>query len=512
MGDLDIRYARNGDVSLAYQVTGEGPLDLVFVSGFVSHQEVLWEHPRPVQMAKRLESFSRLVRYDKRGQGLSDRPARPPTLEESMDDLRAVLDAAGCERAALFGVSEGGPMCQLFAATHPDRASALVLYGTYARATRAPDYPIGFPPELMDTFNDAMLDGWGGPVGIEQFAPSHAEDPEFRDWWARLLRSGTSPHGATALLALYKEIDTRSVLANIGVPTLVLHRRDDILVREPQAAYLAEHIPGARYVVLDGDDHLVFAGDQDAILDQVEEFLTGTRRVPEEDRILATVMFTDIVSSTRHAAELGDRRWRDLLVRHDELVRRQLDRHRGRAVKSLGDGFLATFDGPARAIRCAGAISEEVRRLGVEIRAGLHTGECEVIGEDVGGMAVHIGARVGAKAEPGQVLVSSTVRDLVVGSGIEFVERGAHELKGVPGEWRLYAGHRLNYRGMFPCLRLGPATRLVSSICKRVDQLRPRLVRLDHVVDVAPLGRRVGVGEAGLVVVHQLLAALVRGG
>ena len=439
MGDPDIRYARNGEVSLAYQVTGEGPLDLVLVSGFVSHQEVLWEHPRTVRFAKRLESFSRLVRYDKRGQGFSDRPARPPTLEESMDDLRAVMDAAGCERAALFGVSEGGPMCQLFAATHPDRASALALYGTYARATRAPDYPIGWPPALMDTFNQTMVERWGGPVGVEQFAPSHAGDPEFREWWARLLRSGTSPHGATALLALYKELDTRAVLANIGVPTLILHRRDDILVREPQAAYLAEHIPGARYVVLDGDDHLVFAGDQDALLDEIEEFLTGTRQAPEPDRILSTVMFTDIVSSTEHAAEMGDRRWRELLVRHDELVRRQLDRHRGRAVKSLGDGFMATFDGPARAIRCAGAISEEVRRLGVEVRAGLHTGECEVIGDDIGGMAVHIGARVGAKAEPGQVLVSSTVRDLVVGSGIEFAERGAHELKGVPGEWRLYA-------------------------------------------------------------------------
>ncbi len=439
MGDRDIRYAQNGDVSLAYQVTGEGPLDLVFVAGFVSQQEVLWEHPRAVEFARRLESFSRLVRYDKRGQGFSDRPAKPPTLEESMDDLRAVMDAAGFERAALLGVSEGGPMCQLFAATHPDRVSALVTYGTYARLTEAPGYEVGLAPERLDRFMRRIQDGWGGPVGIELFAPSHVEDPEFRDWWARLLRSGTSPHGAAALLALYKEIDTRAVLGNIGVPTLVLHRRDDLLVREPQAAYLAEHIPGARYVVLDGNDHLVFAGDQDAFLDPVEEFLTGTRRVPEADRILATVMFTDIVSSTEHAAALGDSRWRDLLVRHDELVRRQLDRHRGRAVKSLGDGFLATFDGPARAIRCAGAISEEVRRLGVEIRAGLHTGECEVIGDDVGGMAVHIGARVGARAEANEVLVSSTVRDLVVGSGIEFAERGAHELKGVPGEWRLYA-------------------------------------------------------------------------
>ncbi len=439
MDELDIRYARNGDVSLAYQVTGNGPLDLVFVSGFVSHQEVMWDHPRTAHFAKRLESFSRLVRYDKRGQGLSDRPGKPPTLEESMDDLRVVMDAAGCERAALFGVSEGGPMCQLFAATYPDRVSALAVYGTYARITDAPDYDIGIPAEVLDEFAEVTLEDWGGPTAIHLFAPTHADDPGFRTWWARLLRSGTSPQGAIALLQLYREIDTRAVLPGIRVPTLVIHREDDLLVPEPQAAYLAEHIPGARYVRLPGSDHLPVAGDQDAILDEVEEFFTGNRHVPELDRILATVMFTDIVSSTERAAKLGDSRWRVLLESHDEVVRRQLERHRGRPVKTLGDGFLATFDGPARAIRCAGAISEEVRRLGVEIRAGLHTGECEAMGDDVGGLAVHIGARVGAKAGPGEVLVSSTVKDLVVGSGIEFAERGTHQLKGVPGEWRLYA-------------------------------------------------------------------------
>ena len=439
MDELDIRYARNGDVSLAYQVTGNGPLDLVFVSGFVSHQEVMWDDPRSAHFAKRLESFSRLVRYDKRGQGLSDRPDKPPTLEESMDDLRVVMDAAGCERAALFGVSEGGPMCQLFAATYPDRVSALALYGTYARITDAPDYDIGIPVEVLDEFAEVTLADWGGPTAIHLFAPTHADEPGFRRWWARLLRSGTSPQGAIALLQLYREIDTRAVLSGIRVPTLVIHREDDLLVPEAQAAYLAEHIPGARYVRLAGGDHLPVAGDQDAILDEVEEFLTGSRHVPELDRILATVMFTDIVSSTERAAELGDSRWRGLLESHDEIVRRQLERHRGRPVKTLGDGFLATFDGPARAIRCAGAINEEVRRLGVEIRAGLHTGECEAMGDDVGGLAVHIGARVGAKAGPGEVLVSSTVKDLVVGSGIEFAERGTHKLKGVPGQWRLYA-------------------------------------------------------------------------
>ena len=439
MEEPDIRYARSGELSIAYQVKGDGPLDLVFVCGFVSHQETLWEHPRPAHFAKRLESFSRLVLYDKRGQGLSDRPANPPTLEESMDDLRAVMDAAGIERAALFGVSEGGPLCHLFAATHPDRVSAMVTYGTYARITEAPGYDAGLPAEVLEEFGQVLAEDWGGPTAIHFFAPTLAEDPAFRSWWTRLLRSGTSPQGARALLQLYSELDTRQVLPSISVPTLVIHREGDLMVPPAQARYLAEHIPGARYVELEGTDHLMVAGDQDAILDEVEEFLTGVRHVHEPERILATVMFTDIVSSTERAAELGDRRWRELLESHDALVRRQLERHRGRPVKSLGDGFLATFDGPARAIRCAEAISGEVGRLGVEIRAGLHTGECEAMGEDVGGMAVHIGARVGAKAEPGEVLVSSTVKDLVVGSGIEFAERGTHELKGVPGEWRLYA-------------------------------------------------------------------------
>lgn len=434
-----IRYARSGELSTAYQVTGDQPLNLVFVCGFVSHQETLWEHPRTAHFAQRMESFSRLLRYDKRGQGLSDRPVRPPTLEESMDDLRAVMDAAEMERAALFGISEGGPMCELFAATYPDRVSAMVLYGTYARITEAPGYDIGIPTEVLEEFGQLLAEDWGGPTAIHLFAPTLADDPTFRSWWARLLRSGTSPQGVTALMQLYGELDTRDVLPSIRVPTLVLHREGDLLIPPTQAQYLAEHIPGARFVQLDGNDHLAFAGDQDAILDELEEFLTGVRHTPEPDRILTTVMFTDIVSSTERAAELGDSRWRELLEGHDTLVRRQLERHRGRPVKALGDGFLATFDGPARAIRCAGAISDDVRRLGLEIRAGLHTGECEAMGDDLGGMAVHIGARVGAMAGPGEVLVSSTVKDLVVGSGIEFAERGRHELKGVPGEWWLYA-------------------------------------------------------------------------
>ena len=434
----EIRYARNGDVSLAYQVVGDGPLDVVLVSGFVSHQEVMWDDPLAARMPERIGSFARLILYDKRDQGLSDRFGRPPTLEESMDDLRAVMDAAGCERAALYGISEGGPMCQLFAATFPERVTALVLYGTYARMVEGEGYDIGVPDATLATFGDILVREWGSPVGLHMFAPSVAEDKRFRDYWGRLLRSGSSPRSAVALMGLYRQIDTRSVLGSISAPTLVMHRSGDRAAPVAWARYLAEAIPGAKYVEFEGIDHLPMVNSGE-LLDELEEFLTGRRLDHEPDRVLATVMFTDIVSSTERAAELGDRRWRDLIETHDALVRRQLERHRGRAVKTLGDGFLATFDGPARGIRCAQAIRDEVRALGVEIRAGLHTGELEVVGDDVAGMAVNIGARVGAKAGPGEVLVSSTVTDLVVGSGLEFLERGTHELKGVPGEWKLFA-------------------------------------------------------------------------
>ena len=434
----EIRYARNGDVSLAYQVVGDGPLDVVLVSGFVSHQEVMWDDPLAGRTPARIGAFARLILYDKRDQGLSDRFGRPPTLEESMDDLRAVMDAAGSERAALYGISEGGPMCQLFAATFPERVTALALYGTYCRMIEGDGYDIGVPEATLTGFGEILSRNWGGAVGLHMFAPSVADDERFRAYWARLLRSGSSPKSAVALMDLYRQIDTRSVLGSISAPTLVMHRSGDRATPVAFGRYLAEHIPNARYVELDGIDHLPMV-DSEQVLDELEEFLTGTRLDHEPDRVLATVMFTDIVSSTERAAELGDRRWRDLIETHDALVRRQLDRHRGRAVKTLGDGFLATFDGPARAIRCARSIREGVRTLGIEIRAGLHTGELEVRGDDVAGMAVNIGARVGAKAEPGEVLVSSTVTDLVVGSGLEFHERGTHELKGVPGEWRLYA-------------------------------------------------------------------------
>jgi pimeloyl-ACP methyl ester carboxylesterase len=437
--ETETRYADSDGVSIAFQVHGEGPLDLVFVPGFVSHVELFWDDPLTAGFLRRLASFARVVIWDKRGQGLSDRTGRPPTLEDSMDDLEAVLAAAGCERPAIFGVSEGGPMSALFAATHPDRIASLVLYGTYARMLRAPDFPPGIPLEALSRWGEIVKRDWGGPVGVGLWAPSAEGDADFERWWSRLLRYGTSPSGAVSLMDLYREIDVRSVLPAIDVPTLVLQRRDDRISSVGQGRYLAEAIPGASYVELGGADHLPIAGDQDELLDEVEEFLVGSRRGTEPERALATVLFTDIVGSTERAAALGDRAWRQLLERHDAAVRRQLDLYRGREVKTMGDGFLATFDGPARAIRCARALQEDVERLGLEVRAGIHTGEVELIGDDVGGMAVNIGARIGALAGPGEVLVSSTVRELVVGSGLEFADRGSQTLKGAPGEWRLFA-------------------------------------------------------------------------
>jgi class 3 adenylate cyclase len=432
-------YARSGDLSIAYRTFGEGEIDLVVVPGFVSHVEVLWEHPTTARFMRRLASFARVITFDKRGQGLSDRPADPPTLENSMDDLHAVLDAAESERAAVFGVSEGGPMSMLFAATYPERVSSLILCGTYAKMVEGPDFPSGVPDRALDRWGEVLRRDWGGPVGLGVWAPTMKGDAEFAEWWARLLRQGTSPAGAIALIDLYREIDVRGVLPSVSAPTLVTHRSGDRLVLVDQARYLAEHIPGATYVELPGEDHLPWVGDQDAIIDEIEEFLTGSHRGREPERALATVLFTDIVGSTEKAAELGDKRWRDLLERHDAIVRRQLKIHRGREVKTMGDGFLATFDGPARAIRCAAAIRDELAAIGIEVRVGIHTGEVELVGDDVSGMAVNIGARIGALADSGELLVSSTVRELVVGSGLEFDDRGPHNLKGAPGEWRLFA-------------------------------------------------------------------------
>ena len=407
--------------------------------GSSGHLELALEYPATRRFFERLASFSRLVVYDKRGQGLSDRPDHPPTLEESMDDLRAVIDAAGLRRPAIFGISEGGPMALLFAASQPDRVSSLVLYGTYARVLQAPDYEFGFESDDVDGVIQLFREDWGGPVGVHLWAPSVADDEAFCDWWARFLRSGTSPRGAMELIRLYEQIDVRHALPAIEAPTLVLHKSGDLLVPHMHGEYLADHIPGARYVELPGADHLPFTEDADALLDEVEEFVVGTRSTRQPERRLATVLFTDIVGSTDRAASVGDRRWRDVTEMHDGLVRKALARHRGQEIKTMGDGFLASFDGPARAIRCAQAIVSEADRIGVQVRAGVHTGECDVVGNDLAGLAVNIGARVGALAEAGEVLVSQTVKDLVVGSGIEFEDRGTHTLKGVPGEWRLYA-------------------------------------------------------------------------
>jgi pimeloyl-ACP methyl ester carboxylesterase/class 3 adenylate cyclase len=435
-----VRYARSGDVNIAYQTLGEGPLDLVYVMGWVSHLEEFWDEPSCARFFRRLASFSRLILFDKRGTGLSDRvPVNElPTLEQRMDDVRAVLEAVGSERAAIFGVSEGGPMSALFAATYPERTTALVMYGSYAKRTPSPDYPWAPDPEERERWLQLLEETWGGPVDLAALAPSKVGDEAFERWWAGYLRKGASPGAVVALGRMNTQVDIRSVLPTIRVPTLVVHRTGDLDAAVEGGRYIAEHVPGSRYVELPGDDHLPWCGDQDALIDEIEEFLTGSRHAPVADRVLATVLFTDIVGSTEHAATLGDRRWRELLEAHHAEVRRRLERFRGREVDTAGDGFLATFDGPARAIGAACAIRDALEALGIEIRAGLHTGECELIGEKIGGIAVHTGARVSSAAAPGEILVSSTVKDLVAGSGIGFEDRGLHELKGV-GSWRLYA-------------------------------------------------------------------------
>jgi class 3 adenylate cyclase len=434
-----VRYADSAGVSIAWSQLGAGPIDIAFVAGFVSHQELLWEEPRVAGFFERLASFARVILWDKREQGLSDRVGRPPTLEESMNDLRVVLDAADSERPMLLGISEGGPMELLFAATHPDRVDRLAVYGSWARLLRAPDYPEGLPLAVLDHLGRRLVAEWGGPAVLDEFAPSAVDDPGLRDWWGRMLRSGAGPRSASQLLALYRDIDVRGILGSIARPTLVLHRRGDRMVRADHGRYLGEHIPGARYVELEGDDHLAFVGDTTAILDEVQLFATGRRPARQPDRVLATVLFEDIVESTQRAVALGDARWRELLGAHDRAVADAVARARGRVVKRLGDGTLAVFDGPARAVRAALAIRDATRALGLEVRVGVHTGELERIGDDVGGIAVHIGARVAAAAAPGEVLVSRTVTDLVAGSGLSFAARGEHELKGVPGRWELAA-------------------------------------------------------------------------
>jgi len=439
VGTPETRYTRSGEVNIAYQVIGQGPLDLVYVMGWVTNLEAFWQEPSVARFFQRLASFSRLILFDKRGTGLSDRvPIKElPTLEQRMDDVRAVMDAAGSDRAALFGVSEGGPMCALFAATYPQRTAALVLYGSYAKRLRALDYPWAPTSEERERWYQLLEQGWGGVVDIDTMAPN--ADPRFREWWARYLRMSASPGAALAFGRMNAEIDIREVLPSIQVPTLILHRTGDLDMDVGGARYMASRIAGAKYLELPGNDHLPFVGDQAAILDEIEEFLTGARHQADLDRVLATVLFTDMVGSTERSAALGDKGWSDLLEAHNRVIREELDRFRGREVDTAGDGFFATFDGPARAIRCACAMRNELARLGIEIRAGLHTGECELVGDKVRGVSVNIGSRVASLARPGEVLVSSTVKDLVAGSGLEFTDRGVHTLRGVPGEWRLFA-------------------------------------------------------------------------
>jgi class 3 adenylate cyclase len=433
------RYALNGDVHIAYTTIGEGPVDILYVPTWMSVFELFWEEPRIYSFFQRIAEFARVIVFDRRGSGLSDPLDGAPTLEEQMDDVIAVLDAAGSDQAAVFSQLEGGPMACMFAATHPERVRALVLNETFARTTYCEDMPWLQRHEDRDEFMEAMFSVWGSGQRIVHFAPSYAGDPALVEWFGRLERYSASPGSIRKISALIGQTDVRSVLPSIRVPTLILHRPGNEAFDARHAHYLEEHIPDARRMELPGVDALPIVGETDEMLDELEEFVTGARRDRLPDRVLATVMFTDIVDSTSRAAELGDARWREVLEAHNKAVRGELTRWRGREVKATGDGFLATFDGPARAIRSARAIGEAVGRLGVEIRAGLHTGEIEVMGDDVGGMAVHIGARVGALASAGEVLVSSTVKDLVVGSGLEFADRGEHELKGVPGEWRLFA-------------------------------------------------------------------------
>jgi len=433
------RYAKSGDLHIAYAVEGDAPIDLVWIPPWISQVEYLWAEPSLERVMARLTQFARVITFDRRGSGLSDPFFGAPTLEDQMDDVLAVMDAAGSTRATVAGTLEGGPLAALFAATYPERTEALILYATFARATWAPDYEWAWPAEQRDEQMGAALEHWGEGLMAGGVASSQMHDPAFREWAGRLERLAASPSTIRRIFKLIGEFDVRDVLPSIRVPTLVMHRAGDSFIKVEHSRYIASKVPGARYVELEGDENMFSIGDWEALVGEVEEFLTGTRHDREPDRMLATVLFTDICESTQRAAEMGDRGWRFLLERHDALFRQALDRHRGREVKRTGDGFLATFDGPARAIRCAASVTEAMGSLGLQVRAGLHTGELEVMDGDLGGLAVHIASRVMRAAGPNEVLVSGTVKDLVVGSGIEFEDRGQRELRGVPGEWRLYA-------------------------------------------------------------------------
>jgi class 3 adenylate cyclase len=441
--NADTRYARSGDAHIAYQILGDGPLDLLYLSSGTISIDSIDEEPGFARFHRDLASFSRLIRMDLRGVGLSDPidPSVPPSLEQWVGDALAVLDTAGSERAALCGADEGALVAMLTAATHPDRTAALILLNAYPRLLRDVDYPHGIPDELLARFTEEVVTDRheeGSFADLEIFVPRVASDPRFRQWWQRAGNRGASPATALALALTRFQSDLRPVLPAIQVPTLVIHRKENRASLVEHGRYLAHHIPEARYVELPGDEHLPYVGDSETIVAEIEEFLTGMRRV-EADRVLATILFCDIVHSTDLVSELGDRRWRGVLGSYYAMIRRQLERFAGREIKTIGDGLLATFDGPARAIRCAQAIRDGARQLGLEVRVGLHTGEVEIMGDDISGLAVHIGERVCASAGSGEVLASRTVVDLVAGSGISFDDRGEHELKGVPGRWQLHA-------------------------------------------------------------------------
>jgi len=434
----EIRYAKSGDIHVAYVTAGKGPVDMVVAPGWVSNVGLLWENPLLARFFNRLAEFSRVIVFDKRGTGLSDKPGRMPTLEERMDDLRAVMDDAGSESAVVFGMSEGGSMSMLFAATYPAKTRALILLGTFAKREWSPDYPWAPTPEQRQTFYDVIEKHWHEDMDLSVIAPSLASDPQQKKFFANYSRLSASPAAAMELARMNTNIDVRDVLCCISVPTLVIHRTHDADANVEEGRWIASQIADAKFVELPGIDHVPFAGDMDSILDAVEEFVTGNRPV-ETERVLSTVLITDIVGSTKLAASFGDRKWRSVLESHNSIVSRSVETHRGRLIKLTGDGVLATFDGPGRAIRCAHQIAELTSQLGLKIRAGIHTGEIELIGKDVGGLSVHIASRISNEACEDQVLVSRTVKDLAAGAGVEFSPCGSRELSGVPGVWEIYS-------------------------------------------------------------------------